>query len=186
MNFIFNDDYYRMTGKKLKLTEIDFYKEFLFHHNLKFVFYMRCITENKFKLLKPFFKVRLFCLGRRYGLEINANTKIGNGFRLVHPYNITISPYAVIGRNVNIFKGATIGTSDTSWEKRRGSPIIGDKVQIGINSTIIGKIRVGNNVVIAPNSFVNKDIPDNSIVIGNPCRIMHKEDATTEFVYFLV
>ena len=51
---------------------------------------------------------------------------------------------------------------------RKGTPVIGDEVWIGINSTIVGNVKIGNDVLISPNSFVNCDIPDHSIVFGNP------------------
>ncbi len=57
---------------------------------------------------------------------------------------------------------------------------------IGINATIIGNIRIGNDVMIAPNSFVNFDVPDHSIVIGNPAKVIKKVDATIGYVNYLV
>lgn len=48
--------------------------------------------------------------------------------------------------------------------------------------SIVGKIKIGNDVLIAPNSFVNVDVPDHSIVIGNPCIIKHKIDATKDYI----
>ena len=86
---------------------------------------------------------------------------------MLHPYNITISPYAVIGKNVNILKGATIGLSQG---KKPGAPVIGDSVYIGINSTILGGITIGDDVMIAPNTFINCDIPSHSIVLGGVLR----------------
>lgn len=61
---------------------------------------------------------------------------------------------------------------------RCGTPQIGDRVWIGINTTIVGNIRIGNDVLIAPNSYVNQDIPDHSVVFGNPCVIKHRDWAT--------
>ena len=81
-------------------------------------------------------------------------------------------------------KGVTIGRENRG--KREGCPKIGDLVYIGINSTIVGNITIGNNVLISPNTFVNVDVPDNSIVIGNPCKIIPKKDATKNYVNFLV
>lgn len=49
---------------------------------------------------------------------------------------------------------------------------------IGINAAIVGKIVIGDDVLIAPNSYVNCNVPSHSIVIGNPCRIIHKDNAT--------
>ena len=65
-------------------------------------------------------------------------------------------------------------------------PKIGSMVSIGINSTIVGNINIGNDVMIAPNSFINFDIPDHSVVIGNPAQIHKKENVTKSYVNFLV
>ena len=67
-----------------------------------------------------------------------------------------------------------------------GAPIIGNRVFLGINSTVVGKITIGDDVLIAPNSYVNCDVPSHSVVIGNPCKIIHKDNATDGYVEFLV
>ena len=61
-------------------------------------------------------------------------------------------------------------------------PTIGNEVFFGINSTVVGNIHIGNDVLIAPNSFVNFDVPDHSIVIGNPGVIHHKSKATGGYI----
>ena len=66
--------------------------------------------------------------------------------------------------------------------KRAGSPKIGNCVFVGINATIVGGITIGDDVMIAPNSFVNFDVPSHSVVIGNPGVIHHKEDATSNYI----
>ena len=53
---------------------------------------------------------------------------------------------------------------------------------MGTNSVIVGRITIGNNVLIAPNTFVNFDVPNNSIVIGNPAKIISKEKATEGYI----
>ena len=73
--------------------------------------YFRKAQTAKCKVTKLFYEYKLFRLCRRYGIEIKTSTKIGEGFVMCHPYNITISPYAVLGKNINIMKGATIGLS---------------------------------------------------------------------------
>jgi len=116
----------------------------------------------------------------KYGLEICKDIRIGSGLYLGHAYNITINPCVVIGNNVNIHKGVTIGQENRG--KRKGTPKIGNKVWIGVNSTIIGRISIGDDVLIAPNSYVNVDVPSHSIVIGNPCRIISSENATENYI----
>lgn len=175
-------DYYRMTDdNKFILTH--FIRDFLFQHRLRYIIYFRKAQITKIKLVKLFYEYKSLRLSRKYGIEIKTNTKIGPGFVMVHPYNITISPFAVIGKNVNIMKGATIGASSG---KRKGVPVIGDSVYIGINSTIVGGINIGDDVMIAPNTFINQDIPSHSIVIGNPCKIIGKNDATKDYIFYRV
>lgn len=68
------------------------------------------------------------------------------------------------------------------YEKKNGCPVICDEVWIGANSVIVGKIKIGKNVLIAPNAYVNFDVPENSIVIGNPGVIHHTEEATKGYI----
>lgn len=111
-----------------------------------------------------------------YGLEIPGQATIGEGFYIGHAYGITVNPDAVIGRNCNIHKGVTIGQENRG--KRKGAPVLGDCVWLGVNSTVVGAVTIGDDVLIAPNSYVNCDVPSHSIVIGNPCRIIPRDNAT--------
>lgn len=182
MNADFKKDYYRMTGKKWNFIEGHF--QLIFGHRLRFMKHFRKIQKRSKKLSYFYHRICMFHLSRKYGIEIHPSTRIGSGFALFHPYNITVNPEAIIGNNVNISKGATIGMECRGI--RRGSPIIGNKVFIGINATIVGKISIGDDVLIAPNSYVNCDVPSHSIVIGNPCKIISKENATHSYVNFLI
>lgn len=65
---------------------------------------------------------------------------------------------------------------------RCGAPVIGNEVWIGINAVIVGKVTIGDDVLIAPNSYVNCDVPSHSIVFGNPCIIKHRENATEGYI----
>lgn len=93
----------------------------------------------------------------------------GAGLELAHPFNITINPDALLGKNVHLTKGFTIGLENGKC------PIIGNNVRIGANSTVSGGITVGDNAVIAPNTFVNFDVPANSVVIGQKAEIHIKK-----------
>ena len=97
-----------------------------------------------------------------------------------HAYNITINPHAVIGSNCNIHKGVVIGQTNRGIKK--GVPTIGNCVWIGINAAIVGGIKIGDDVLIAPNSFVNIDVPSHSVVFGNPCIIKHSDNATEGYI----
>lgn len=115
-----------------------------------------------------------------YKAEIPLGVTIGSGLYIGHPYCITINPHAVIGENCNIHKGVTIGQENRG--KRKGTPIIGNCVWIGVNATIVGNINIGDDVLIAPNTYVNRDIPSHSVVYGNPCIVKPKENATEGYI----
>jgi serine O-acetyltransferase len=97
---------------------------------------------------------------------------------------IAINNETVIGKNVNITKGVTIG--QTNRGNKAGTPTIGNCVWIGANATVVGHITIGDNVLIAPNAYVNENVPNNSIVIGNPCKIIYNEKATENYIINLV
>lgn len=127
-----------------------------------------------------YYRWRFKCYKDKKNIEIYGKCNIGPGLYLGHVYCITINADAILGKNCNIHKGVTIGQQNRG--ARKGTPIIGDNVWIGVNATIVGKIIIGNDVLIAPNSYVNCDIPSHSIVFGNPCIIKHKEGATDGYI----
>jgi len=183
MNKMFRYDYYRMTGKEYKLCFKSII-EILFKHNLKYMWVIRKLQAPSCKLTKKVFEVYRYCLGKKYGIDFHADTSVGKGFAMFHAYCITINPRCVIGNNVNIAKGATLGASMRG--KYSGCPTIGNKVYIGINSTIVGNVKIGNNVIIAPNAYVNRDIPDNSVAVGNPAVVYPRDNATDGYINFTV
>jgi len=106
----------------------------------------------------------------KFGFDIPFDCVINKGFALNHFGGVVINSKANIGKNVDIFPGVTIG--ETFRGKNKGVPIIGDNVWIGSNAIIVGKINIGNNVLIGPGSYINFDVPENSVVIGNPGKIV--------------
>ena len=142
-------------------------------------YYRRCQSARN-PILLIFYKIIFKYLKQKNHIELYYKTKIGDGLYIGHPYGITINPEAVLGKNINIHKGVTIGQENRG--ARKGTPTIGNEVWIGINSTIVGKISVGNDVLIAPNTYVNCDIPDHSVVFGNPCIIKHRDNATEDYI----
>lgn len=174
-------DYIRMTDDYTDFAFAHFIRDFLFQHSLRYIVYLRNAQTARNRLLRLYYEYKLFRLGRKFGIEIKSSTQIGEGFKMTHPYNITISPMAVLGKNINIMKGATIGASDGSHP---GAPVIGDEVYIGINSTIIGGVTIGDDVLIAPNTMINRSIPSHSVVLGNPCIIVPRKQATKGYIYY--
>ena len=85
-----------------------------------------------------------------------------------------------MGKNINLSTGVTIGQENRG--KRKGAPTIGNNVWIGPNAVIVGKITIGDDVLIAPLTYVNFDVPSHSIVIGNPGKIIHQDNATEEYI----
>jgi serine O-acetyltransferase len=89
-----------------------------------------------------------------------------------HPIGIVIGKHVQIGEKCIVYQNVTIGAKSPNDADNKKYPKIGNNVLIGTHTVIIGNITIGNNVVIGAATFVNKDIPDNVTVIGNPCRII--------------
>ena len=118
-------------------------------------------------------------LGHKMGCEIGWNN-VGPGLVLAHPYGITVNSGAIIGKDCTLFKGCTIGSIRSG--KNAGVPVLGNRVVVCCNAMVCGGITVGNDVLIAAGAYVNFDVPDNSVVIGNPGRIHYKENPTRDYI----
>ena len=95
------------------------------------------------------------------------------------------------GSNIELGPGVSIISSNHNLNNLRkhtkAKPItIGNHVWIGANSTILPEVNIGDNVIIGANSLVNKNIPSNSIALGNPCKIIKEKDVYTEDVSKLI
>jgi serine O-acetyltransferase len=107
----------------------------------------------------------------KYGFQIPFTARIGNGLFLGHFGNIVINQDVVLGENCNIAQGVTLGY--VSRGPKQGCPTIGDRVWIGANAVVVGNITIGNDVMIAPLTFVNFDVADKCVVAGNPAKIIN-------------
>lgn len=105
-----------------------------------------------------------------YGFDIAHTTKIGAGLYLGHFGGVVIHPEAVIGGNVNIGQGVTIG--QTNRGTRAGVPTIGERVWIGAHAIVVGAISVGDDALIGPGAYVNFDVPPRAVVLGNPGKVV--------------
>ncbi|KQR95467.1 transferase [Chryseobacterium sp. Leaf180] len=175
---IIQKDFYRESGRWL--SGIDIIKR-CFSPNLHFVYLLRKAQKYQHTfLLKSIWKLILRHYQIKYGFQIYPETTIGEGFYLGHWGSLVINPKTVIGKNCNIAQGVTIGQQNRG--KNAGAPTIGNHVWIGTNAVIVGNIKVGNDVLIAPNSYVNFNVPDHSIVSGNPATIVSRENATDGYI----
>ena len=121
----------------------------------------------------PFLIIYRFITEWLFHYELPAATEIGRGLIIDHGYGIVINKHTVIGDNVRIKHGVTIGCKTLSNGGQGPSPIIGSDVDIGAGAKIIGEVRVGRGVRIGAGAVVVKDVPDDCLAVGNPCRIIH-------------
>jgi serine O-acetyltransferase len=131
-------------------------------------------TEYYFNTRSSFFNkvlyytslYRLKNIGAKVMINIGLNT-VGPGLAVYHMGGITINPQVKIGSNFGLQTGVVIGQT-----KPGHTPVIGDNVYFGPGAKAFGKIKIGNNVTVAPNSVVTKDVPDDCIVSGVPAVII--------------
>lgn len=106
------------------------------------------------------------------GIDIHPGAKIGGNFFIDHGQGVVIGETTEIGENVTLYQGVTLG--GTSLENKKRHPTLKDNIIVGAGAKILGPVIIGNNVRIGANSVVNKDIPDNSVVVGVPGRIVSR------------
>lgn len=176
--FLLRSDLYRYAGNS---NLYRFLFNFIFEPGFKYTFWMRtCAYLNSnivFKFLFfPFAWLLLMHYDHKYGISISYQTRIGGGFYIGHFGGIVVNKNAIIGKNCNISHQVTLGKANRGV--RKGYPVIGDNVYIGPGAKVIGNVTIGNNVAIGANCVVTKDIPDNSVVVGIPGRIISSEGST--------
>ena len=103
-------------------------------------------------------------------IEIHPNAQIGKHFFIDHGFGVVIGETAVVGDNVTLYQGVTLGGVSTKKEKRH--PTLGSNIVVGAGAKVLGNITIGDYVQIGANSVVVKDIPSYSTVVGIPGRIV--------------
>ncbi|KAF5031985.1 Serine acetyltransferase [bioreactor metagenome] len=131
------------------------------------------IAHNLYKK-KRFFMARWISnMGRKWsGIEIHPGATIGKGLFIDHGMGVVIGETAVIGNNVTMFHGATLG--GTGNEKGKRHPTVGDNVTIGSSAKILGNIYIASGTKVGANSVVLYDTSPNSTVVGIPGREVKK------------
>jgi serine O-acetyltransferase len=134
-------------------------------HRISHFFYQR----------KLFFFARLLSQSTRWqtGIEIHPGAQIGKGLFIDHGMGVVIGETTIIGDDVLLYQGVTLG--GTGLEKGKRHPTIGSNVVVGAGAKVLGNITVGDNSYIGANAVVIKDVPPNSTVVGVPGRITRQD-----------
>ncbi|NTS75460.1 serine O-acetyltransferase [Catenovulum sp. SM1970] len=107
------------------------------------------------------------------GVEIHPGAQIGRRFFIDHGMGIVIGETAVIGDDVTLYHGVTLG--GTTWNKGKRHPTLEDGVVVGAGAKILGPFTVGKNAKIGSNSVVVKEVPEGATVVGIPGRIVNNK-----------
>jgi len=122
----------------------------------------------------PFLPRLVSQLGRFLtGIEIHPGATVGKGFFIDHGMGVVIGETSIVGDNVTLFQGVTLG--GTGKERGKRHPNIGNNVVIGTGAKVLGNITVGDNSYVGANAVVIKDVPPNSTVVGVPGRITKQD-----------
>jgi putative colanic acid biosynthesis acetyltransferase WcaB len=157
-------------------------------------------TSAKGRVIMLLFRVANFCTTRKiyrylgfpyrvfykllvewvFGIEIPWNVKIGRGCTVYHGQGLVLNTQVVIGNYCTLRHCTTLGNKQLRNGSMSGSPVIGDYVDIGCNTCIIGDITIGDHVTIGCGSVVTKSMPANAVVVGNPAAPITKRMLTVE------
>lgn len=163
-------------------------KYLLCNHSFKITFWFRLGSYLKmkdqfiYKIL--YFLVFIIHKHNQYltGIQLPLGTPIGRSLTFPHFSCIVINGKASIGDNCTIFQGVTIGSTRGL---KGGVPFIGDNVVICAGAKIIGNVKIGNNVIIGSGAVVVNDIPDNSVAVGIPAKVVSK-NGKINVEYYLI
>ena len=175
-----NADIYRNTGRHYKHGIIRFI--FKTHSPLCFIVRLRLCRYYYQKKDKAFFAKLMFAVTKylwkkesvKLGFEIDYRSKIGKGLRLPHRGSIVVHKDVLIGDNCEKMQCVTIGSNIV--KSRTDVAVIRNNVMLCAGSKIIGKVSIGDNVIIGANSVVNKDIESNVIAAGVTAKIVKHLD----------
>ena len=110
-----------------------------------------------------------------WNIELPRKLTVGKGLSLYHGHALVINQGVVIGENCALRNSTTIGHKKLADGSFSACPRIGNNVDIGANVCIIGDITIGDNVIIGAGTVVTKNIPADSVVVGNPARILEQK-----------
>lgn len=132
-------------------------------------------VAHRLYMKKHYFLARWFSqrTTRKTGIEIHPGATIGKGFFIDHGNGVVIGETAVIGDNVTLYQGVTLG--GTGKEKGKRHPTLGDNVMVSAGAKVLGSFTVGENSKIGAGSVVLSEVPPNSTVVGVPGRVVKRD-----------
>jgi serine O-acetyltransferase len=107
------------------------------------------------------------------GIEIHPGAKIGQGLFIDHGMGVVVGETSIVGDNVTLFQGVTLGGTGKETGKRH--PTLGDNIVVGTGAKILGNINIGSNSYVGANAVVIKNVPPNSTVVGVPGHITKQD-----------
>lgn len=111
---------------------------------------------------------------RKTGIEIHPGAKIGNGLFIDHGHGVVIGETTIIGDNVTLYQGVTLGGTGKETGKRH--PTLEDNVMVSVGAKVLGSFTIGENSKIGAGSVVLKEVPPNSTVVGVPGRVVKQDN----------
>lgn len=137
---------------------------------------MRYRIAHKLYKSKHYFLARWYSqrTARKTGIEIHPGAIIGKGLFIDHGHGVVIGETTIIGDNVTLYQGVTLGGTGKETGKRH--PTIGDNVMVSAGAKILGSFTVGENSKIGAGSVVLSEVPPNSTVVGVPGRVVKREN----------
>ena len=149
-------------------------------------------TSAKGRVIMVLFRIANFCSTRRiyryiglpylifykilvewfFCIEIPWNVKIGKGLRIYHGQGLVMNNQVVIGDYCTLRHCTTLGNKQLANGSNSRSPVLGDYVDVGCNTCIIGDVQIGDHVAVGSGSVVTKSMPSNTVVAGNPATVI--------------
>ncbi|MGD9014597.1 MAG: serine O-acetyltransferase, partial [Candidatus Omnitrophota bacterium] len=137
----------------------------ILHHRIAHFFY-----AIKFEMLaRAISQVSRFFTG----IEIHPGARIGRGLFIDHGMGVVVGETSIIGDNVTLYQGVTLG--GTGKQKTKRHPTLGNNVVVGTGAKVLGNITIGDNSYIGANAVVIKDVPPNSTIVGVPGRVTKQD-----------
>ncbi|MFK2823431.1 serine O-acetyltransferase [Arcobacter sp. YIC-80] len=153
---------------------LNYLKVLIFSHTIHLIMLFRFgfFLQSKVPVIgKISSKIIEYIIRILYASDISCQAKIGKGLNIAHGHDIVIGSSVIIGDYCKIFNGVTLGNKNTETTIVE-QPILCDNVIVSTGAKILGRVKLGKGCVIGANSVVLNDIPDNTVAVGIPAKVI--------------